>query len=140
MLLRGADGFTIPPPVAFSGLSSNRGIGQHKARAMVSRNPNVKGPGLFARPLSAESSGGGGGSNKGGPSIPGGANSKWKEVLKEFAIPIAIGVAVLAFAGSQAGSIQSNIAGVIESAVTKISGMGTMGYLYFAAVRLEFIS
>ena len=80
---------------------------------------------MFATPLSAESGKG---------KEPGSSSGKLKDVLREFALPLVIGAAVLVVAGSHAGSVQSNVAALLESAVTKISGMGTWGYLYFAAV------
>lgn len=80
---------------------------------------------MFATPLSAESGKG---------KEPGSSGGKLKDVLRELALPLVIGAAVLVVAGSHAGSVQSNAAALLESAVTKISGMGTWGYLYFAAV------
>lgn len=73
------------------------------------------------------------GNNKGEPGA-----AKWQEQLKEYAIPIIAVVSILAVAGSQAGSIQANVLSMLEGAVTKIGGMGNMGFLYFAAVSIAY--
>ena len=54
--------------------------------------------------------------------------------LKEIVMPALIAVAILAALGSQAGGLQASFSALVESSVMKISGMGSMGYLYCAAV------
>jgi uncharacterized membrane protein YdjX (TVP38/TMEM64 family) len=66
----------------------------------------------------------------------GNSPGKWLDTAKEYAVPLAVGAAVLVLAGSQAGNIHANAASMLDQAVTKISGMGPMGYLYFAAIYI----
>ena len=108
-----------------SGLARRQVAGARVRLGLLSRNGCISGP---RQPLARSALWGG--AADGGDKEP----NKLLALLKEFALPLTLGVALLAVAGSQAGSIQTNLANIVESAVTKISGMGNLGFLYFAAV------
>ena len=108
-----------------SGLARRQVAGAPVRLGLLSRNGCISGP---RQPLARSALWGG--AADGGDKEP----NKLLALLKEFALPLTLGVALLAVAGSQAGSIQTNLANIVESAVTKISGMGNLGFLYFAAV------
>lgn len=116
--LSGASGFR--PCLPSASLSLRRGSlprsscaprAATKLNDIVPNNSNTT-----ASALSSSSSGGGG--NK----------------LKEVGLPILLVAAVVLAAGSQAGGLQTSLTALVDSSVSKIAGMGTWGYLYFAAV------